>query len=86
MENSWKVVEHIRDGHEKDAWEAAQALAKAVLDKREVALAVAVLRGGPFAIRRALELAELVIDSETARGPAPSTAAPSDETGGRCPK
>ena len=62
MEKSWKVVEHVRDGREGPAWEAAQALAKAVLETPEVVLAVAVLQGGPFAIRRALELAERVIE------------------------
>jgi hypothetical protein len=70
MEKSWKVVEHIRDGRKQDAWEAAQALAKAVLEIREVALATAILQGGPYATRRALELAEILINSEaTAHGP-----------------
>jgi hypothetical protein len=47
MEKSRKVVEHIRDGREGPAWEAAQALAKAVLGTRQVMLAAAVLKGGP---------------------------------------
>jgi hypothetical protein len=67
MEKSWKVVEHIRDGREGPAWEAAQALAKAVLETRQVMLAAAVLKGGPYALRRALELAELVLN-EASRG------------------
>jgi len=67
MENSWKVVEHIRDRNGAGGWEAAQGLARAVLEERQVALATAILRGGPLAIRRALELAELVIDSEAKR-------------------
>jgi hypothetical protein len=67
MEKSWKVVEHIRDRNEAGAWEAAQALARAILEDRQVALATAILRGGPLVIRRALDLAELVIDAE-ARG------------------
>jgi len=74
MEKSWKVVEHIRDGRKQDAWEAAQALAKAVLEIREVALATAILQGGPYATRRALELAELIIDSERRAGSSPKVA------------
>ena len=66
MEKSWKVVEHVRDGHEEAAWEAAQALAKAVLAMPAVVLEVAVLEGGPFALRRALELAERIIELEAA--------------------
>jgi hypothetical protein len=69
MEKSWKVVEHIRDGHKGPAWEAAQALAKAVLETPEVVLAVAVLQGGPFALRRALELAERIVESEATDNP-----------------
>jgi len=74
MEKSWRVVEHIRDRREKDAWEAAQDLAKAILEVREVALATAILQGGPHATRRALELAELVIDSERKAGSVPKVA------------
>jgi hypothetical protein len=62
MEKSWKVVEHIRDRNEAGASEAAQDLARGVLAERSVALATVILQGGPFAVRRALELAELVID------------------------
>jgi hypothetical protein len=64
MENSWKVVEHVRDGHGEAAWEAAQALARAVLETPAVVLAAAVLQGGPFALRRALELADGLITLE----------------------
>ena len=61
MEKSWKVIESVRDGHERPAWEAAQALARAVLEERPFVLATEVLKGGPHALRRALELAEIVI-------------------------
>jgi hypothetical protein len=64
MEKSWKVVEHIRDRNQAGAFEAAQALANAVLAERPVVLATDILRGDPFAVRRALELAELIIDSD----------------------
>jgi hypothetical protein len=74
MEKSWKTIEHIRDGRREAAWEAAQALAKLVIETRSVALAAAVLRGGPHALRRALELAEQVIDSVSeAQSKAPRT-------------
>ena len=72
MEKPWKVVEHVRDGHEREAWAAAQLLAKAILETPTVALAVAVLGGGPYALRRALELAEQII---TAAEATPATAA-----------
>ncbi len=74
VERSWKVVESIRDKREKDASDAAQDLARAVLEVREVALATAVLQGGPYAIRRALELAELIIDAESSAGSVPKVA------------
>jgi hypothetical protein len=74
MEKSWKVVEHVRDGQEEAAWQAALALAKAVLETPTVALAVAVLEGGPFALRRALELAEVIVESNgTATAPREAT-------------
>jgi hypothetical protein len=76
MENSWKVVEHIRDRRDEAAWEAAQALARAVLEIREVVLATAIIQGGPFALRRALELAERVIDSQATAAQAVRTSAP----------
>jgi len=60
MEKSWKVLEHIREGREDAAWESAQALARAVLEARQVTLAAAILQGGPHALRRALDLAEAV--------------------------
>jgi hypothetical protein len=75
MEKSWKVVEHVRDGHERDAWTAAQVLARAVLETRIVALAASVLQGGPYALRRALELAEQVIERERTSEAAPATVA-----------
>ncbi len=50
-----EIVEHIRDGQEGPAWEEAQALAKAILETHIVALATAVLQGGRFALRRALD-------------------------------
>jgi predicted small metal-binding protein len=58
------VVEHIRDGHREAAWDVAQALARAVLGTKVAALAAAVLEGGPHALRRALELAEVMINAE----------------------
>ncbi len=64
MEKTWKIVEHVRDGHEEAAWEAAQVLARAVLETPAVVLAAAVLQGGPFALRRALELADALITLE----------------------
>jgi hypothetical protein len=77
MEKSWKVVEHVRDGQEEAAWEAAQALASAVLETPAVSLAVAVLEGGPFALRRALELAEVIVESNC------DAATPREATRGR---
>jgi hypothetical protein len=74
MERSWKVVESIRDGHHEAASDAAQDLASAVLAERPVTLAMAILQGGPFAVRRALELAELIIDSERKAGSVPKVA------------
>lgn len=73
MEKSWKVVEHVRDGQERDAWTAAQVLATAVLETRIVALAASVRQGGPYALRRALELAEQVIERERTSEAAPGT-------------
>jgi hypothetical protein len=46
------------------AWEHAQALAKDVVDDPRNALARAVLEGGPFAMRKAEELAELVLSGD----------------------
>jgi hypothetical protein len=74
MEKSWKVVEHIRDRNETGALEAAQDLARGVLAERPAALATEILRGGPFAVRRALELAEVIITSEARAGSAPKVA------------
>jgi len=74
MEKSWKVVEHIRDRNEPGASEAAQDLARAVLAERPVALATEILRGGPFAVRRALELAEVIITSERRPATVPKVA------------
>ncbi len=42
----------------------AQALAKVVLDDRAYVLARSVLDGGPFAMRKAEELAELLVLQE----------------------
>jgi hypothetical protein len=55
------VSDHVRD---RDAWEQAQALAKNVVDDPRSALARAVLEGGPFAMRKAEELAELVLSGD----------------------
>jgi hypothetical protein len=60
MESAWKVVEHVRDGDQVGAWQAAQLLASAVLEERTFLLAAEILRGGPHSLRPALELAELI--------------------------
>ena len=51
----------IADVRELEAWDHAQALAKVVLDDPKNALAKTVLDAGPFAMRRAAELAEAIL-------------------------
>jgi hypothetical protein len=53
----------LSEGRDDQAWEHAQGLAKAVVDDPRNALARAVLEGGPFAMRKAEELAEAVLDA-----------------------
>jgi len=56
------LLQALSEGREQEAWEDAQGLARAVLDDPRNALARAVLEGGPFAMRKAEELAEVVLD------------------------
>jgi hypothetical protein len=51
----------VAEGREEESWRAAQSLARGVLDHRAVTLAKAVLDAGPFALRRGVELAELLL-------------------------
>jgi len=55
------LLEALAGGRDREAWENARTLAKAVLDEPANVLAKAVLDGGPFAMRKAEELAELVL-------------------------
>ena len=52
-------------GSGRGCLEHGKALATSVLEDRRNVLAKAVLEGGPFAIRRAEELTELVLDGES---------------------
>jgi hypothetical protein len=54
------LLEALAVGRDREAREQAQALAKAVADDPMNVLAKAVLEGGPFAMRKAEELAEAV--------------------------
>jgi hypothetical protein len=56
----------LSEGRDEAAWENAQALAKAVLDDPRNVLAKAVLDGGPFAMRKAEELAEALLGDAAA--------------------
>jgi hypothetical protein len=56
------LLEALAEGRDEAAWEHAQGLAKAVLEERTNVLAGAVLEGGPFAMRKAEELAEVVLN------------------------
>jgi hypothetical protein len=47
--------------------EQFRALAEAVLAREDVRLAVAVREGGPHAVRRAVELAAMVLATDTQR-------------------
>jgi hypothetical protein len=55
------LLEALAEGHEEAAWERAQELAQLVLIGQRVTLAKLVLEGGPFAMRKAEELAEVVL-------------------------
>jgi hypothetical protein len=54
----------LSEGRDRDAWEHAQSLAKDVDDDPRNVLAKAVPEGGPFAMRKAGELAELVLSGD----------------------
>jgi len=62
MTTAVALLRALSEGGEQAAWEQAKALAKGVLDDRKNDLAKAVLEGGPLAMRRAAELAVLVLD------------------------
>jgi hypothetical protein len=67
----------LAGGRDEEVWEIAQSLAKGVVDDKKSVLAKAVLAGGPFAMRNAEELAELVLDEESyAEGGATKVAEP----------
>jgi hypothetical protein len=63
------LLKALAEGREHDALQHAQALAKAVLDDPTSVLARGVLGAGPFAMRKAEELAELVIGGAGAASP-----------------
>jgi hypothetical protein len=50
----------VAAGRDEEAWESAQMLAQGVLEAH-VVLAQAVLDAGPFAMRSAEDLAELIL-------------------------
>ena len=56
-----RLLQALADRRDEEAWEAAKALAHAVVDDPAVDLAKTVLEGGPFAMRKAGELAELTL-------------------------
>jgi hypothetical protein len=60
------LLEALAAGRDEEAWEHARGLAEAVLDDRTNVLARAVLEGGPFAMRKAEELAELISETPQA--------------------
>jgi hypothetical protein len=62
MTTAEALLRALADGGEQAAWEHARALAKAVIGDKKNSLAKAVLEGGPLAMRRAAELAVLVLD------------------------
>jgi len=62
------LLEAVAQGPEELAWERAQDLALLILADEQVALAQVVLEGGPFAMRKAEELAESVLDQSADRG------------------
>jgi hypothetical protein len=56
------LLQALAESRDDEAWEHAQGLAKVVLDDPRNVLAKAVLEGGPFAMRKAEELAEVVLN------------------------
>ena len=61
MTTATALLRALADGQEKQAWVLAQTLAKTVLDDPKTVLSRAVLDGGPFAMRKAEELAEEIL-------------------------
>jgi hypothetical protein len=61
MTTAEALLQALAGGHEEEAWKLGRALAEAVLHDEKNVLAQAVLDAGPFAMRRAEELAELVL-------------------------
>ena len=55
----------LSEGRNEAAWEHAKALAEAILDDPMNVIAKGILGGEPFAMRRAEELAEVVLDEES---------------------
>jgi hypothetical protein len=64
MTTAVALLSALSDGGEQAAWEHAKALAKGVLDDHRNVLAKEVLDGGPLAMRRAAELAVLVLGEQ----------------------
>jgi hypothetical protein len=71
---SKRLLEALANGDDMVAWETAQTLASEVADNPLAVLARAVLEGGPFAMRKAEELAELLASSSTTKDAPRSTA------------
>jgi hypothetical protein len=73
MTTAEALLRALADGRDHDAWEHGQALATSILDDEKNVLARTVLDAGPFAMRKAEELAELVLGEDGERAPATST-------------
>lgn len=58
----------LAEGRDLEAWEHAQALAKDILDDQKNVLAKGVLDGGVFAMRKAGELAEMLLREGASKG------------------
>jgi len=67
MTTAEALLRAVSEGRDEEAWEHARALAKGVLNDERNVLARAVLDAGSFAMRRAVELAELVLDAQPDR-------------------
>jgi len=66
-EHAKRVIEALASGHTERS--TIEALADAVLNDERVLLALEVREGGPHAMRRAIELAALILaDASEARG------------------
>ncbi len=55
------ILEALADRRDEEAWKLGQGLAEAVLGDATNVLAQRVLDGGPFAMRKAEELAEVAL-------------------------